>query len=259
MPVPADNAFSLDLSERYQSSVRRLILLDYDGTLVPFAKDPQDAVPDRRLQTVLQSLSDDKRNTIVIISGRAKRFLEQHLKKFSITLIAEHGAFVCQPGLPWNSLHPFSTDWKEDVTDVLHKVAELCPNSFVEIKDSAVVWHYRDSDPANAEIRATHIKQTVAPMLRKRFEFDIIEGNKVIEFKAPGFDKGKTIRKLFSPYDFDFIFAAGDDMNDEPMFGVLPDNAVTVKIGTRNSSAKYYISEQEQFIPWLENIFTLHT
>ena len=45
------------LARAFRSAHRRLVLLDYDGTLVPFADRPQDAAPSRPLLAILQRLA----------------------------------------------------------------------------------------------------------------------------------------------------------------------------------------------------------
>src|SRR5690606_5946297 len=54
----------------------RLIFLDYDGTLVPFATRPEAARPEDRQMALLERLASDPRNEIVIISGRDRETLE---------------------------------------------------------------------------------------------------------------------------------------------------------------------------------------
>lgn len=72
-----DDKIKSQLLADYQKSSSRLILLDYDGTLVPFAKRPKDAKPDETLLELLKKLSDIPKNEVFIISGRDRKTLDK--------------------------------------------------------------------------------------------------------------------------------------------------------------------------------------
>ncbi|MFQ5946919.1 MAG: bifunctional alpha,alpha-trehalose-phosphate synthase (UDP-forming)/trehalose-phosphatase, partial [Anaerolineae bacterium] len=79
------------LRAAYQDAQRRLLLLDYDGTLVPFAPRPEDASPDPVLLKDLHALASDGKNTVVIVSGRDQATLESWVGSVGAALVAEHG------------------------------------------------------------------------------------------------------------------------------------------------------------------------
>ncbi len=70
---------------------------------------------------------------------------------------------------------------------------------------------------------------------------EIMEGNKVIEIKAGGINKGKAAMRFIRNMDFDCIIAIGDDWTDEYMFRELPGTAVTIKVGLMNTAAAYKV------------------
>ncbi len=78
---------------KYCYASRRLLLLDYDGTLVPFHNRPEAAKPDTQLIHMLRHLAEDTANRLVIISGRDRHTLDEWLGDISLDLIAEHGAW----------------------------------------------------------------------------------------------------------------------------------------------------------------------
>ncbi len=59
------------IRDAYERATRRLLILDYDGTLVPLAKRPQQAAPPNRLVDLLSALAADARNWVALISGRS--------------------------------------------------------------------------------------------------------------------------------------------------------------------------------------------
>src|SRR5690606_16131083 len=92
------------IREKYRSANRRLIFLDYDGTLSPFRPDPSLAKPEIRLRKVLKNLSEDVRNRVVIISGRDRSSLEKWMGEFMVDLISEHGVWLKEYGKNWETI-----------------------------------------------------------------------------------------------------------------------------------------------------------
>ena len=79
------------LSARLRSAERLVLLLDYDGTLVPFARAPDLATPDPPLRELLTALAAKPGVYVHIVSGRSKETLERWLGSLPIGLHAEHG------------------------------------------------------------------------------------------------------------------------------------------------------------------------
>lgn len=92
------------LKLRYDQAVRRLVLLDYDGTLVAFKARPEDAKPTPELIALLQRLADDPANHVVINSGRDHYTLEKWLGNLPVSFAAEHGAFYKEHGVWHNNM-----------------------------------------------------------------------------------------------------------------------------------------------------------
>lgn len=90
------------IKQKYDNASSRLLLLDYDGTLVPFTKNPKDAVPSQQLIDLLNRIKEDKRNTVVINSGRNYKILDKWFNHIDIDLTAEHGAFYRENGI-WHA------------------------------------------------------------------------------------------------------------------------------------------------------------
>ena len=100
-----------DMINDYIRSKKRLFLLDYDGTLVPFAEKPTKAKPDNALLEILKKLSIAPENEVVIISGRDRHTLEKWFGSLNIGLIAEHGIWI-KDGKSWDIVEPLRNDWK---------------------------------------------------------------------------------------------------------------------------------------------------
>jgi trehalose 6-phosphate synthase/phosphatase len=219
---------------------KRLFFLDYDGTLSPFAEKPELAKPDKELPALLKSLSKDKKNEVVIISGRNKESLETWFEGLDVGLIAEHGAWIKEKGGDWETLEPLIDDWKEEIKPVLELYVDRTPGSFIEEKDYSLVWHYRKVDPALASARARELKDALLH-LTANLNLGVLEGNRVIEIKNIGINKGQVALRWIPKEDWDFILAIGDDWTDEDVFHVLPESAYSIKVGSFPSRAKFNV------------------
>jgi trehalose 6-phosphate synthase/phosphatase len=242
-----------DLIERYQKSTRRLLLLDYDGTLVGFAGRPEEARPGDELVSILKRLASDPANAVVIISGRDRHTLKNLLGSLGVSLVAEHGAWFCRPGQQWQELDQFKSDWKQVVLPVLQLFCDRTPGTYVEEKDFSLVWHYRRANAEMADVRIKELKGAVSNLI-KNLGVGIYEGNKIIEVKNTGISKGRITEQWLKSAAWDFILAAGDDFTDEQMFAVLPPDAVSIKIGLSISKARFNVDTVRDFRTLLKTL-----
>jgi trehalose 6-phosphate synthase/phosphatase len=228
------------LIKSYDDSDNNIVLLDYDGTLVPFADKPGKARPDEELLGMLNALGQNPKSEVVIISGRDRDTLDKWFGSSRLGLIAEHGVWIKEEGKPWKTIEPLRDDWKEKMRPVLEWYEDRTPGSFIEEKDFSLVWHYRKADPRLASQRAMDLKEALL-QLTANLNLGILEGNKVIEIKSIGIDKGRAALSWLSKLKWDFILAVGDDRTDEDLFEVLPETAFSIKVGLSPSKAKYSV------------------
>ncbi|UCE06418.1 MAG: bifunctional alpha,alpha-trehalose-phosphate synthase (UDP-forming)/trehalose-phosphatase [bacterium] len=229
----------------YKNSSHRLILLDYDGTLIGFAKTPEEAKPDNELLTVLNTLTKSPQNEVVIISGRNKDTLQQWFGELNIGLVAEHGAWLRFKGKQWETIEPLKQDWKNEIRTILELYVDRTPGSLVETKDFSIVWHYRKADPGFGEMRARELVDTLV-YLTSNLELQVLEGSKVVEVKNMGINKGKAAMQWLTQTKCDFILAIGDDWTDEDLFKVMPENAFSIKVGFTTSVAKFNVKSAKE-------------
>lgn len=228
--------------DEYRRSTRRLILLDYDGTLVPFVADPATASPPPKVLSLVRTLSGDLANTVVIISGRDRHTLATWFDGLPVHLFAEHGCFAKAAGTEWRSDKPIVSDWKERLRPILHRFADRLPGSSVEEKEFSLVWHYRASDPDQGDPFAHEIVDNLNAMTGN-IDVQVVQANKAIEVRVMGVNKGTAARAMIAEGAYDFILAIGDDRTDEDLFAVLPEPAHSVKVGTATSQAKYHCQD----------------
>ena len=243
----------VNILDSYRESKKRILFLDYDGTLVPFAKTPEEAIPDNRLLKLLRLLSSNPKVNVVIISGRNRSNLEEWYGKYNITLVAEHGVWIKKPGNEWKLIKQLKNDWKKKIIQILEMYKQRLPKSFIEEKEYSVVWHFRNSDSSLSELR---VKEFVDDMVyfTARNEIEVLMGSKVVEIKCSGINKGEAAKMLLLDQNYDFIMAAGDDETDEYIFQNLPKGSFSIKIGRQKSYADYYLNSSSELLRILEEI-----
>lgn len=241
------------ITECYRTSARRLILLDYDGTLTPLARLPHLAFPDDALINLLKKLAEDPRNDVVIISGRPIKILEEWFHDLPISLVAEHGAFFKKKNGKWIQTVSVNAEWKPTVLSIVNLFTERCPGTFVEEKTLSVAWHYRIAEKDLGFLRSRELINALTE-LTTHLDFQIIEGNKVIEARARGIDKGLAAQLWLKQFNYDFVLAIGDDKTDEDLFKVIPSDQFSIRVGLSQSTAKYNLKKQTNVIDLLNKM-----
>jgi len=206
---------------------------------------PSRAQPDPELRRLLSDLTADRRNEVVIISGRDRKTLENWFGSFDVNLVGEHGVWIKERGEDWRLIEPLKNDWKDEIRPILELFTDRTPGSFIEEKEYSLVWHYRRANPELAIIRSRELKETLLDLTRNR-DIGVLEGNKVIEVKKVGISKGKAALNWLEKENWDFILAIGDDWTDEDVFEVLPGKAYSIKVGFGFSRAAYRIESPEK-------------
>ena len=228
------------LIQQYRAATRRAILLDYDGTLVPFAAEPRLAQPDTELLELLTALGSDPANAVTIVSGRPRRTLEEWFGQLPISLIAEHGVWLRKKHAGWRILKTMTNDWKERVRPILQLFVDRLPGALLEEKEYSLAWHYRRADPDQASLRAKELLDDLTGYTRN-IDVQVFEGNKVIEVRNSGINKGTAALEWLSGQNPEFILGIGDDWTDEDLFRALPPDAFSVRVGMANTAARFYL------------------
>lgn len=240
------------IKSAYDEASSRLILLDYDGTLSPFVRKPEDAIPSEQLLELIRRMSADKHNKVVINSGRNHQILDKWFAGLPIDFAAEHGVFYKDDGV-WHRNIMEEIEWDEEILDIIHHTIDKTPRSQLEQKDAALVWHYRNVDVWLAELRAQQlINALIGPCARLNLQ--IVPGNKIVEIKPPDYNKGSEVIRRLEKDTYDFVLAIGDDTTDEDMFRALPTDGISIKVGSFSPAAKYRIPLQSSVIPFLSKL-----
>jgi trehalose 6-phosphate synthase/phosphatase len=236
--------------EDFNNAAKRCILLDYDGTLAPYQKVPSLALPSDDLLQLLKELSSDPANDLIIISGRDAQTLDNWLGHLPLTLVAEHGAYVKYKNEEWREYITVPNEWKDQIRPIMQLFVDRCAGSFIEEKNSTLAWHYRNTQQELGFSRSRELRNSLLQLITNT-PLQVIDGNKVLEVRMIGVDKGATAMNLINYLNPDFILCIGDDTTDEDMFRSLREKGYTIKIGRGNTAAQYTIMSQREVYPFL--------
>ncbi len=241
----------------YAKARHRLLLLDYDGTLVPFADDPSAAVPTPRIVNLLASLAKSTRNRVVLISGRSKDDLALWFGDVGLTLVAENGAWVRSPGKgEWQATTPLDTRWKERLRPIFERFVNRIPGSRLEDKETSLVWHYRRVDLQTGRLAARELIDTLTN-LTANLELIVFIGNRAVEVRSSRVSKAAYYQTHLASEDWDFVLAMGDDGSDEGLFTTVLPESVTVRVGVSASAARFNVESSEDAVQLLERLQTM--
>jgi trehalose 6-phosphate synthase/phosphatase len=242
-PMSSDEEVN-ELVSRMRAAKQRLLLLDYDGTLVPFASAPLLAAPDEELKRLLSALSAQPGTRVHVVSGRGTETMEKWFKGIPIGLHSEHGLWSrMSAGDNWVSQRGGPAEWKKQVLPILERFAASTPGSMIEEKTAALAWHYRMADP---ELGALHSKELGERLAKELGDLpvEVLLGARVVEVRARGIHKGLIAARLVGKGSADReVLAMGDDHTDEDLFAALPKNACSVHIGRGPSRAHFRLPD----------------
>ena len=232
-----------ELQASYKKAARRILIFDYDGTLVPIVDDPAWSRPSADLIRNLSRLASEPRNVVAIVSGRRAGDMDRWLGDIgNLYFGAEHGLMVHEPHEDgWHTLKGLDPNlqWKAKIRPILEHFVDRAPGSFVEEKQFSLVWHYRRVE---AEFGSWLAKELLALLdnLLSDTDATVVHGKKIVEVKSTWANKGEFAAWLLEEQGpADFVLAVGDDATDEDMFARFDNSAFTVHVGYGRSNASY--------------------
>jgi len=226
------------LSERMRAAPALLLLLGYDGTLVPFASAPEFSKPDEDLLVLLERLAARPNTEIHLISGSSRDVIEQRFGGLPIHLHAEYGFWERVRGASsWEGGEMPAQEWREQVVDILESFTARTPGSLIEEKTISVAWHYRMAEPEFAAFQANELTVHLTQLLSNE-PVEIVTDEKVVEVRATGVNKGIVVPRILAEAPRGaFVVAMGDDRNDEELFDALGGAGTAIHVAGGTSLA----------------------
>mmetsp|Transcript_34490 Transcript_34490/g.97716 ORF Transcript_34490/g.97716 Transcript_34490/m.97716 type:complete len:872 (+) Transcript_34490:312-2927(+) len=263
------------LSRMYQSSRKRVILLEHNGTLITHNSN-SDLPPG--VLNMLTSLCEDERNHVYVISGQQRKELIEYFEQVpNLGLAAENGFFFRDTtATEWTRKEESDDErssWRELAVPIMQSYMESTDGSYVEEKESAVVWHYRDADPDFGHWQAKELLDHLEHTLYNE-PVEVVGWQSSVEVKPMGVSKGLTVEAILNLLTsgqqdsaVDFVLCIGDDRSDEDMFAAaenvhhqphMPAEVCSVTVGQKPSKAHYYLNDAAEVISMLSKLVNLH-
>jgi len=235
-----DDNIKNEIIKDYKKAKKKIIFLDYDGTLVPFVDDPARAEPDKILMNLLTELANDQSVHLVIISGRECETLDKWFWSIKCSLVAEHGVWIKKRLKKWKIFRKLDDKWKLQIKPYLETYSKMLAGSFYEEKSHSLVWHFRKSDKLHGEMVSNELTDNLKN-ITARMSLHVVKGHDIVEIKSIDIDKGTAVKDFNPESNYDFILSIGDDWTDEDMFKALPQNAYTIKVGMAKSYSRFNV------------------
>ncbi len=225
--------------EDFRKSKKRLIFLNYDGTLMPLRKMKVGDKPDQTVMDMVRSLSADPKNKLIIYSGRDRNFLDRYFGEYGVALLADYGIWMKENG-KWKMTDTLTNEWKGQVRTLLQNYTDRTPGSKVHEKDYMLSWDYSRTDPDFGTLRVRELKDELRD-LASSYNLQILEGYKVLEIRPFNIHKGRIALEQLEKDSWDFILGIGDDWTDENLFETLPEHAYSIRVGWEPSLAGFQL------------------
>lgn len=272
MAIPKD-FFKLDEYQvlcAYKNRKNRVLFFDVEGTLLNFIKDKESFQPSNKILSALEDLCSDTKNAIVTITGRERSILNKWFSKVNnLSMAAEYGAYIKINSNNWESFVGENVNWKECSKQIIESYVQRTEGSFIIVKESSVVFNYRDADSGFAQWQAKDLVLNLENLLNLE-DCEVLEGERFVEVRPKNIDKGTTmcrvLQKIYKTKGkVDFVFTIGDDASDEKMFKMIkklkkrhcewlsPDAKIfSCTFGMKPSEAMYYFLNADEVLKLME-------
>lgn len=244
------------------TSHRLVLLLDYDGTLVPIKKTPSRAVLSNRMREILRRILKHRRISLGLVTGRSLSNIRRLVRLKGVFLIANHGFETWLDEKIW--VHPHAKRCLPVLDKVflsLKKKLNSLRGVFIEHKQYSLTIHYRNVPARHVPLVRRRVKDVISPYSGN---LRTTVGKKVLEIR-PGISWGKghaisRVLQLMRLRRKPAIIYIGDDTTDEDAFLVLKKDAVTIRVGRRrDTKAKYFVRNIAEVKRLLEVIALLYS
>ncbi|MFZ5863725.1 MAG: trehalose-phosphatase [Nitrospirota bacterium] len=229
-----------------------LLCLDYDGTLVPIAPHPDQAVLDEAGRRLLSALA--RRLPVAIVSGRARSALRKLVGVPSLYYVGNHGLEISGPGVRYRI--PLPAAWPRELDRLLTAIeSDAPPGVLIERKGPTASIHHRLVAPAERRRWLPTLCERLAlPTANGRLR--VVRGKAVLELRPlGGWHKGAAVRWLIDHPTLTGRTPVylGDDTTDEDAFRAIRRDGIGILVGPpRRSAARYCLPSPDHVRRFIE-------
>jgi trehalose 6-phosphate synthase/phosphatase len=197
------------------------------------------SMPSDAMIKTISELCADKKNTVLVVSGKERHALTKTLGHIPrLGLAAEHGMFISWPTAKrterhhWEPLVPITDrTWRSLAMGIMEVYTSRTHGSYIEETEMKVLWQYRDADLEFGYLQARELEDHLSNVLRN-YPVDILHGGVeeggYVEVRPKGVNKGVCSMKVIKSFPniaqsdkVEFALVLGDDHCDEPMLSVM--------------------------------------
>lgn len=247
-----------ELHSRISGANKILLMLDYDGTLVPIAGTPACARPDGTILRLLGRLAARPGLALAVVSGRSPADLNELIKVPRVVRVAGHGAYIHWPGGVEELMNvpPAARDCMRQLFFLARRLTAGKRGFLIEDKKWGLALHYRLAGPSAAGQVLNEFCRSARHIIKSQ-GLEILRGKKVLEVRHSGADKGTAVKKLCRKFGGFFPVYLGDDVTDEDAFSVLRDSGAGVLVARsgRRTAARFRLAggqEVRKFLSLIE-------
>lgn len=193
---------------KYQEARNRLLILGFNATMTTQVDGPGRRGPEQiremklrlhpHLQEVFGVLCKDPKTTIVILSGSERSVLDEAFGAFDLWLAAENGMFLRHTRGDWKTTMPehLNMDWMDSVQPVFDYFRERTPRSYVEARETSLLWNYKYADIEFGRVQARDMLQHLWTGPISNAAVDVVQGGRSVEVRPVGVSKGAAIDRI---------------------------------------------------------------
>ncbi len=234
-----------------------IFLLDYDGTLTDFDRNPDHSRLSAETRRILNRLR--LKYPVILVSGRNVKSLRTVSKLKNFPLVGSHGfeAYRLPGGLKLSTSAQQREIGREArlLYKAFHQLQKHFPGLHIEPKPYSSTVHYRGLSLSQAQERKLKamfhsiVKKTVTPN-----RWILQDGKKMLEAKPRGFSKGQAVLKLLKQFPGSLPLYAGDDLTDISALKALGSKGLKVVLGDRvpKKLANLHFDKPDDFVYWLK-------
>ncbi|MCO5549425.1 hypothetical protein L7F22_002896 [Adiantum nelumboides] len=224
---------------KYQEARNRLLILGFNATMTTQVDGPGRRGPEQiremklrlhpHLQEVFGVLCKDLKTTIVILSGSERSVLDEAFGSFDLWLAAENGMFLRHTRGDWKTTMPehLNMDWMDSVQPVFDYFRERTPRSYVEVRETSLLWNYKNADVEFGRVQARDMLQHLWTGPISNAAVDVVQGGRSVEVRPVGVSKGAAIDRILGEIvhrkrittPIDYVLCAGHFLSkDEDIY-----------------------------------------
>ena len=224
------------------------LFLDFDGTLVDIAPQPEAVIVPPALIHTLEQLNGYLGGALALISGRPIEQIDAFLRPLVLPAAGVHGAERRSAN---GELALASTHSLEVVEKAALALAHQHPALRVEAKRGSIALHFRQAPQLEAECVTT-----MQGAVEQSPGLTLLRGKMVVEAKPGGASKGAAIEAFMQepPFAGRTPVFVGDDITDEVGFATVQRmRGLGMKVGTGSTVAFARIASPSAFRQQLQS------